>query len=131
MEWLKSPPSAHPLKMLAMKLVPSLTSDVLEAALNLFPQLVLLDLVADVMPETRPITDALNKKPGMVTVVNDCVYFNSSLKAADWFKMEIQFGMRKHLGSSRMYEGQRFFKKFVGVSYHDSGVPVLSNYTAF
>ena len=119
-EWFKNATMEHPLKMLALKSIPSLNSGVIESVLTVFPHLRFLDLAADLVPETRPITNALEKKPEMVVAVNDCIYFRSTLKAVTWFQLRDKFNMT-----------EKCFKSFISVSHHASGVSLLSTFSPF
>ena len=119
-EWFKNVRTEHPLKMLALKSIPSLSNGVIESVLAVFPQLSFLDVAADIVPETGPITHALEKKPVMVVAVNDCIYFRSTLKAVTWFQLRDKFKMT-----------EKRLKSFISVSHHASGVSLLSTFSPF
>ena len=118
-DWLKNSTKEHPLKRFVLKSISSLSDGIIADAVKHFPQLRILDLAVSKVDLTHFITDALEKKPDLLIVVNKKIYVHSSLKAVSWAQLTAEFDL------------QWLYEKLVVVSFHAPGVPMLKTMSLY
>lgn len=125
LEQLEHPEMEHSLQKLTLKTIPELTSEIMAAILTKFPQLKVLILDVKVVARTSSIADLLAARPEMLILLNERLYFNSSLMASKWSQLIRRFDLREKL----IYENRGAIKSFVGVTPHSSGIPFLNSFS--